>query len=280
MVLGIILGVASSVAYGCADFAGGLATRRASVLQVVAIASPASFVVELLVLPILGGQWSAAAIAWGAASGVASAAAFTLLYQCLSAGPMGVLSPVTALVSAILPVAAGLLIGERLHPVAVVGIALAMVGAGVISATGSAPSMRPSAVALLLAVGAGAAIAAQLICLNQSPRGSGVTPLIAGRAVSGTAVLIAYAARRGHLTVGPPERWLAAAAGAVDALANLAFLFAVRSGPLAIIAVITALYPASTVLLARVTLGERMAPAQIGGLALAAISVALLALAR
>jgi drug/metabolite transporter (DMT)-like permease len=281
MMLGIICAIASSLAYGCADFAGGLATRHAHVLRVVAIASPASFVVELLVLPIIGGTWSASAIGWGAASGVASAAAFILLYQCLSAGPMSVLSPVTALVSAILPVAVGVGLGERLQAVTVIGIVLAMIAVMVVSGTGDGGrGGRPSAASLLLAIGAGAAIAAQLICLNQSPHGSGVTPLIAGRAVSGGTVLIGYAKRRRQLGEAKPQRWLAAGAGALDALANLAFLLAVRTGPLAIIAVITALYPASTVLLARATLKERLAPVQIGGLALAAISVAMLALSR
>ena len=76
--LAIVLALASSLTYGCADFAGGLATRRAHVLRVAVIAAPPSLAVELLLLPVLGGHWSAGAIGWGAASGAAS---FVLLYQ-------------------------------------------------------------------------------------------------------------------------------------------------------------------------------------------------------
>src|SRR5512139_3461246 len=99
----LLLALACSIAYGSADFLGGVAARGAHVLRVVLIAAPISLVVELLLLPAAGADFSSAAVAWGAASGVASAATFALLYRTLAIGPMSVLSPVTALVSATLP---------------------------------------------------------------------------------------------------------------------------------------------------------------------------------
>jgi hypothetical protein len=85
--MAILLALASAAAYSIADFAGGVATRRAHVLRVVAISAPISLLVELALLPLLGGRWSTAAIVWGAVSGVGSAAAFVLLYQSLAISP-------------------------------------------------------------------------------------------------------------------------------------------------------------------------------------------------
>ncbi len=115
--IALLLALGSSLAYGCADFLGGLGARKAHVLRTVMIAAPASLVVELLLWPVLGASFGVGALGWGAASGVASAAAFVLLYRTLAIGPMNVLSPVTALVSAALPVGVGLLQGEHLGPV-------------------------------------------------------------------------------------------------------------------------------------------------------------------
>ena len=278
MTLSLLLALASSFAYGSADFLGGVAARGAHVLRVVAIAAPASLLVELLLWPIFGAQFDQGAVAWGAASGVASAAAFALLYRTLAIGPMSVLSPVTAIVSAALPVGVGLIGGEQLSGLAVGGIALALVAVVVISGGPDERGERPSRHALLLAFGAGAAIALQLVCLDQTPGDSGIAPLIVGRAVSSATVLAAVVAL--HARLGDRRRSVpaAAGAGALDSLANLSFLLAVREGELAVVAVITALYPAATVLLARALLAERIGASQLAGLGLAAVAVSLLAL--
>ena len=274
----LILALASSLSYGVADFLGGVAARGAHVVRVVVIAAPASLVVEVLLWPAVGASFPPSAVAWGAASGVASAAAFALLYRTLAIGPMSVLSPVTALVSAALPVGVGLLGGEHLSAPAVAGMTLALGAVVLVSAGSDILGARPSAAALALAFGAGAAIALQLVCLDQAPDDSGVAPLLVGRTVSSAVVLGAAFALRGHLGDARPSLPASAAAGALDSLANAAFLLAVRDGDLAVIAVITALYPAGTVLLARVVLAERIGPAQVTGLALAAAAVSLLAL--
>jgi drug/metabolite transporter (DMT)-like permease len=272
----LLLAMAGSLAYGAADFLGGVAARRAHVLRVVVIAAPASLVVELLLWPAVGARFDAGAVAWGAASGIASAAAFALLYRTLAIGPMSVLSPVTALVSAALPVSVGLLAGERVGAMALGGMTLALVAVVVVSGGSDTHGLRPSRTALALAFGAGAAIALQLICLDQAPDDSGVAPLLVGRAVS-SAVLGAALALHGRLGHTRPSLAASAAAGALDSLANFAFLLAVRDGDLAVVAVITALYPAGTVLLARAFLAERIAPTQLAGLGLAAVAVSLLA---
>ncbi|MGI3224193.1 EamA family transporter [Streptomyces sp. GTA36] len=276
--IALLLALGSSLAYGCADFLGGLGARKAHVLRTVMIAAPASLVIELLLWPVLGASFSSGALGWGAASGVASAAAFTLLYRTLAIGPMNVLSPVTALVSATLPVGVGLLQGEHLAVPGLVGLPLALVAVVLVSAGHGAGSARPSRTALLLAFSAGAAIALQLIFLHQAPSDSGVAPLIVGRAVSSAVTLVA--ARVMYRRFGPerPAYAMSAAAGVLDSVANLLFLLAVRCGDLAVIAVIVALYPAGTVLLARGVLAERIHRGQLVGLGTAAVAVSLLAL--
>ena len=278
MTLSLLLALASSFAYGSADFLGGVAARGAHVLRVVAIAAPASLLVELLIWPIFGAQFDLGAVAWGAASGVASAATFALLYRTLAIGPMSVLSPLTAVVSAALPVGVGLISGEELSGLAFGGIALALVSVVVISGGPDERGVRPSRHALLLAFGAGAAIALQLVCLDQAPGDSGIAPLIVGRAVSSAIILAAVVALRRRLGDRRPSVPAAVGAGTLDSLANLAFLLAVREGELAVVAVITALYPAATVLLARAFLAERIGAMQLAGLGVAAVAVSLLAL--
>ena len=277
MTVALLLALMSSLSYGAADFLGGVAARDAHVLRVVVIAAPASLLVELLLWPVVGATFAAGAVTWGAASGLASAAAFALLYRTLAIGPMSVLSPVTALVSAALPVSVGLLGGESLGGLAVGGMTLAFVAIVVVSGGTDTHAVRPSRSALALALGAGAAIALQLVCLDQAPNDSGVAPLIVGRAVSSAVVLGAAFALRRRLGDTRPSLPVCAAAGVLDSLANFAFLLAVRDGDLAVVAVITALYPAGTVLLARAFLAERIAPTQLAGLGLAAVAVSLLA---
>ena len=300
----ICLAVASSLGYGVGDFAGGLAARRAPVLRVVTVTLLVSLAFEVALWPAVGGRWSASALLWGGASGLASAAASALLYRSLALGPMSVLSPVTAVVSAALPVAAGLAAGEHLTGAGACGVALAVVavvavstsgggasepaaaeavpalaaaggpviaagpaGAGPAARAGGRPG-RPSLAALLLSVAAGAGIAAQLICLSRSPHDSGIAPLIACRAASVAVLLPVVILRRGPAPSRPFLRrpGPAVAAGIFDAAGNLAFLLAVRGGTLVVVAVITALYPAGTVLLARRILGERLTRWQLAGL--------------
>jgi drug/metabolite transporter (DMT)-like permease len=273
----LVLALACSVAYGAADFLGGVAARGAHVLRVVVVAAPVSLLVELVLWPLVGASFPPAAVWWGAASGVASAAAFALLYRTLAIGPMSVLSPVTALVSAALPVAVGLIDGETLSGLAVVGMLLAGVAIVIVSGGTDTHGARPSRAALVLAFGAGAAIALQLVCLDLAPSDSGIAPLIVGRAVSSVVVVGAAIALRARLGDAHPSLSASAGAGALDSIANFAFLLAVREGDLAVVAVITALYPAATVLLARAFLAERIGRTQLAGLGLAAVSVSLLA---
>ncbi|HEV7957194.1 MAG: hypothetical protein JWL94_125 [Microbacteriaceae bacterium] len=301
--LSVLLGLSGAIVYGAADFVGGMAAKRISALRVTVLGAVSGLGVLFLMLPIFGGAWSAEAVMLGAITGVTGAAAIALLYACLAIGPMSILSPLTAVISAIVPLTAGLLRGERLEPFGYVAIGMALVAVVLVGVVPDRAALRPTPRALLMAVGAGVLIGVFLIIIDLTPDDSGLVPLIANRTTSASilfvtiAVLAAVAARRRSQVLvssgaargathggSPPPLWrpgltLGLASGVADASANVLILLGLRVGDLSIIAVLTAMYPAGTIILAAIVLKERITPTQLVGLILAITAAALLALA-
>ena len=284
----VVIGIGSALIFGSADFLGGLASKRMSSILATAIAAVTGLVVLLLALPLLGGQWSIEAVLLGALSGVSGAIAIGLLYACLAIGPMSILSPLTAVVSAIVPLSVGLAAGERLGTIGYVALGLALVAIVLVGFVPERGAVRPALKGVLMAIGSGIAIGAFLIIIDATPDDSGLVPLVLNRAVNAAimftlvGVLVFIALRRG---IAPqPAGWktgirLALACGVVDAIANAGLLLGVRLGDLSVMAVLTALYPAGTIILAAIVLKERIAIVQYVGLALAVIAGGMLALA-
>jgi drug/metabolite transporter (DMT)-like permease len=314
-----ILGVLGALVYGSADFLGGLAAKRLRSVTVTAIAAVAGLALLLLAYPFLGGRWTAADVAWGSLSGVFGVVAIVLLYACLAIGPMSILSPLTAVVSAIAPMLWGLLVkGEQLDGIAYAGLAVALVAVVLVGFIPGQHAVRPSLRGVAMAIGSGVAIGGFLVTIDQTADASGLVPLIVNRGVNGAitwiivGVLAVTATRRrtmlelplgatptGHADLelatssgtaprtaaaGQPVTAvrlgvvLAVACGVVDSIANVLMLVALRLGDLSVVSVLTALYPAGTILLAAIVLRERIAPVQWIGLALALASGAMFAL--
>ncbi|MBA2893968.1 EamA family transporter [Nonomuraea soli] len=264
--------------YGTADFLGGLATRRSRVLAVVVLSQIAGFALILLLMPLLPGLFSSSALLWGMAAGVAGAAGLTLFYRALATGVMSVVAPTTAVTSTVLPVVFGLATGERPEILAVVGIVLAVVA---VIMVGRSPSQgqRSSAASVLAALAAGAGFGGFFILLAQAPEGTGLWPLVGARITSITAVVLLALVTRGSLRPGKGALGIIAAAGALDMAANVLYLLAEQQGMLSLVAVLVSLYPASTLVLARFVLGERLQGVQVAGVACALGAVALIAVA-
>jgi len=277
-----VLGLLSALVYGSADFVGGLAARAIGALRTTALGAVGGLVLLLLALPFVGGVWSAAALGWGAASGAVGAAAVALLYACLAIGPMSILSPLTALVSAVVPMVWGLAGGDRFAPIGYVALGLALVAVVLVGFVPERGAVRPSPRALGMAVAAGALIGVFLIMLNQTPADSGLVPLVANRAVNAAIMwtIVGILAARG-ITRRMERRGtlLAVGSGLLDASANVLILLGLRAGDLTTMSVLVALYPAGTIVLAAVVLRERIAPVQWVGLVLAVAAAALLAVA-
>lgn len=283
-----VLGLLGALVYGSADFLGGLASRRISPLRVTAIGAVTGLAALLVALPFFGGVWSAAAIGWGVLSGVTGAIAISLLYACLAIGPMSILSPLTALISAIVPTTWGLLGGETFEPIGYVAIGIALIAVVLVGFVPEKGAVRPSLRGILMAIGSGAMIGAFLIIIDQTPDDSGLVPLVFNRGVNGAimfavvGVLAFVARRRGTTSQTPgwrPGLMLAVACGLVDTAANILLLVGIRLGDLTVMSVLTALYPAGTILLAAIVLKERVAPVQWVGLALAVSAAGMLAIA-
>jgi len=287
----VVIGIASALVYGAADFLGGLAAKRMSAVLTAAISAVVGLAALLLALPLVGGVWSSDAVLLGALSGISGAVAIGLLYACLAIGPMSILSPLTAVVSAIVPLTVALAGGDRLGPLGYIALGLAIVAIVLVGFVPEKHAVRPSLKGVLMAIGSGTAIGVFLILIDATPDDSGLVPLVANRAVSsalmftvvGALALVAWR-RRGAAANPEAGAWkaglrFAIACGVLDALANTGLLLGMRLGELSVMAVLTALYPAGTIVLAAVVLKERIAPLQYVGLALAIIAGAMLALA-
>jgi uncharacterized membrane protein len=275
-----LLALGSAVVYGAADFIGGLTSRRADTIAIVLISQAAGLVlVSLLVVVDAAAQPIGADWLWGGLAGLAGGIGVGLLYRALAIGVMAVVAPITAVCAVIVPVAFAIGFGDRPARHQAVGILLAMLAILLVSQPSSegAPRLaagRRSGVGLALA--AGIAIGFFLLALANTSPDAGLWPLVAARLVSITLFTAAALLMRRSLHM---ERRLALTAmfgGGLDMVANLLYLVATRVGPLTLVVTLSSLYPASTVLLARVLLHERLAARQWAGVLLAFAAILLI----
>lgn len=275
----VLLATVTSLLFGCSDFLGGLASRRDSEVAVTATAHTLGFLLLLAAAMLFPAPFTAPDLAWGAAAGVSAAVGVTALYGALARGRMSVVAPITAALSGALPALFDIVRGTRVGPLSIAGLFVALVAVVVVSASGDAEerAAMPRS-AILLAVLAGLGFTVGFICFSYAGAGSGLAPLVAARAVSASLLLLSTFARRGRLGLAANARPSALGAGALDALANVTMLAAIRIGPLAIASVLGSLYPVVTILLARVVLHERLRWVQRAGVVLALAAVVLTAI--
>ncbi|HEX5016756.1 MAG TPA: EamA family transporter [Actinomycetes bacterium] len=273
----IVLALASSVAYGFTDFLGGLAARRAHIFVLGSITQPLGLAVLLVIAPFVGGEWSGEVWFWGVVSGLGGAIAYVTLFRALAIGPMSVASPVSAIIAVVLPVLAGVAFGERLPLLGWIGIVVGICAVLMVSQVHEDAPHPVTLNVVLLSIAAGVFISVFLVALERAPSDSGLWPLVVVRIV--TSVLLLLAALSIRVMAKPPRDVLvlATASTLLDVLATVAFMLATREGLLTVVAVITALYPAATVLMARVVLHEHLQAVQRLGLLMAAVSVSILA---
>jgi drug/metabolite transporter (DMT)-like permease len=274
--MGVALGLLAAVAYGTSDFIGGIGGRRSSV-GALAIWSQSMSLLSALVAVLLlrhGGP-DPSALAWGAVSGLGAGIGTVALYRGLAEARMGVVSPLSAVIAALLPALVGIASGDRPSTLALVGMAAALPAIVLVSWHGEAQDAGRSngiGYGLVAGLGFGSLFAA----LGQAGTGSGAWPLVPGQLVAMAVILpvgLSWAPR--------PVPWRPAArfgllAGGLGGCANLIFLTATGAGQLAVVAVLTSLYPAITVLLARAVLDERWRRVQILGLVASAAAVVLI----
>lgn len=274
----VVLGLLAAILYGLADFAGGIASRRVKAVTVLLYAYPLGAVLMAAMLPLFPGHLTGRVVLFGVLGGASGLVGVILLYSLMAVAPINVISPVTAVLAAIVPVVFGVVVGERPHVTAWFGIALGLLAVALVSRTAEDhPHGRIGTRILLLAFAAGLGFGAYFVFLARAGGdSSGLWPLVVSRVAS--ALLIVPVARASGAVVPIRGRLLAIAlvAGCGDALANMMFLLASREGLLSLASVLTSLYPATTVLLAVLLLHERTTAVQRSGLALAAVAVVLI----
>ena len=272
-----LLATLSAVFYGAADFTGGMVTRRVAAIPVVLISQASGLVLVALILPVLPAAAPRAAdLWWGAAAGVAGGVGVALLYHALAIGTMSVVAPTTAVAAVAIPVITSIALGERPGWLAVVGILLGIASIALVSRQTQMPADPARSSGLRPALVSGVAIGLFLFALAQTRPASGLWPLLMARLTS--VILFAVVATVGRRSLRMPRRLgsLAVLCGAIDMLANTLYLLAAQVGPLSPVVTLSSLYPASTVLLARVVLGERLNGWQTTGVASALVAVVLI----
>ncbi len=274
--MGALLALVASVAWGSADVAGGVGSRRVGSIRVIAITYPAgAIILTLFAMFVIPGTIDRDVLLLSLATSLVGTIGMILLYAALATGPMGIVSPLTAIGGAAIPVLAGLLLGDPLTILFVVGCVLALIAVILVSReSGEHAKVTPRA--LLLSAGAGLAIGLFLTALGVAPEGSGVWVATISRwwSTIGVGIVAVYLLMRSGRASWTPYPWvLAIGAGALDALANGTFQLAAQNGELSVVAVIGALYPAPTLLLAHFLLKERMSRVQWTGVLVALAAV-------
>jgi drug/metabolite transporter (DMT)-like permease len=305
-VLAIVFSLISALGYGASDFAAGLASRAASVLQVTLLGEGVSMLLLLAIVPWVSTQSpTSAALWWGVFAGFAEVVGTFALYLGFRHAAFSVASSLSAVGSAGFAVIAGLALGERPGTLALIGIGVALPAIVAVSASPDEPEAEAGepapdaevpdagvpgaevadhrratgrhALGVALGLLAGAGFAGMFIGLNRAGSSHDLWPAVTAQAAAlGTALVAAAAGRQLSL---PTRRTalLGAFTGVTGTVGLIFYFVATHLGLLAITAVITSLYPASTIVLARALLSERLTKVRVAGLCLAAASVALIA---
>jgi uncharacterized membrane protein len=286
----ILLALGSALGYGGSDFVAGWLSRKSHYARVGLLSQLTAATGSLLVSAIVGGPASTASLWWGGLAGLGGGLGTLVLYRGLGRGRMNVVAPLSGVLAAGLPALVGLGLGERPSAAAMVGLVLALPAVWLTSSAeevdGAAhpASTRSSVVDGVLA---GVGFAVLFIGLQRAGRGAGLWPSAASQVVSLVPMIGLYfwkATREpnGELASRPAAPFVRHGpilGGVLVALAVTCYYLATQRGLLTVVAVLTSLYPAVTVALARWLLSERIGRRQRAGLALAGVSVALISVA-
>jgi len=279
----ILLALCSGLVYGVSDYLGGRASRFFAPLAVTLFAEATLLVGLVIVVPITVDAWpSTETVVWSLVAGLAGSLGVLGLYDALSRGSMTVVAPTTGVVAAVLPVVVGIAIGERPGPVAMVGIVLAVAAVALIGGIVGIAHQSVSTNTMVQAVVVGAAFGLLFVAYSQVGDDGVWWPLLCAR-LSATPVLLGsylVQRRRGRIPAARRDVLLPGVTiGLLVGLANALYLLSTREGLLSVVAVLVALYPASTVLLAGVIDHERASRSQRVGMVIAVVAVAAITIA-
>lgn len=270
-----LFAVLSSAMWGGADYLGGRLTRRQHVLVVLG-ASQAVGLLAMLVAMLLTRAWQAPGgyAGWALLASLAGGTGLAMYYRALSIGTMGVVSPIAAL-GVLVPLAAGLVGGERPADLQVAGIVIALVG--VVAASGPEVHGDAGWRPVLLAGGSAVFLGTSLLAIARGSQYSAVMTMTGMRMATVTLLVLGALLLRPTIRATRAEVPGFAAVGLLDVGANVAFGYASTLGLLSLVSVLGSLFPLATILLARWLDHERLRAVQVLGVVLALAGVAAIA---
>ncbi len=267
----ILFGLAAALAWGAGDFGGGLLSRRTAVFGVVMIAQLTGMAIAA-VLAVIRGEPIPTGIdlVWCGIAGVLGGVGITALYRALAVGRMGIVAPVTGVLAAVIPVAAGIVLEGLPALLVLAAIALAIVAVVLVSRVEDEGGGRAGLNEALLA---GVTIGLFGVALSQIGDGHvfGALTLIRGVQAVLIAIVVVVARAAWRPTRGVLPAILLV--GVLDMAGNGFYLLGVQTGALAIAAILSSLYPVTTVVLATVVLKERVTRDHAVGIALAVVAI-------
>jgi drug/metabolite transporter (DMT)-like permease len=273
----VVLGLLSAVTWGTGDFGGGLLSRRAPLLAVVGTTQAVGIGGALLLAIALGEPFpSPPDVGWAIGAGLCGMAGITMLYRGLAVGRMGVVAPVTGVVGAVIPVVVGFAFEGVPPPIVIAGIVTALVSVVLVTRAPGHHDDHPSGVAW--ALGAGIAIGGFNLSIAALSGETAFGPLVVVRLVQALLMALIIVAWRQPWRMGRDVAGRLVAIGLLDMAGNAAFILATQTGMLAIAAVLSSLYPVTTVVLAIAILHERLTRSHVVGIALTALAIAMIAL--
>ena len=272
----VVFGLFSAIAWGAGDFGGGLVGRRIHVLTLVLGTQVTGMVVALSLWRLLGeAPPGPADVAWAALAGVLGAAGILALYAALAAGRMGIVAPVSGVLAAAVPVAVGIVLDGLPSPLVLVGMLAAAGAVVLVSRVAGGPAGTGSGLRLALAAGFG--IGLFNVAITRTDDAIVFGSLVVARLTSALAVLAVLAAGRRRPAAPRSLAPAILAIGVLDMAGNAGFLLAAQTGPLSVAAVLSSLYPVTTVVLAGLLLRERVDRGHAAGILLALVAIVLIA---
>lgn len=271
-----LLALGSALSFGVSDIAGAVASRRCSALVVTLGIQLSGFAVLLPALMLLPGTVSWRALLLGAVAGALGNLGLVLYLRSMAVGPVGVISPISALVGAAVPVAWGVgIAGDALRSGQSLGVLAGLVAVVLVAWSPGASLRAYGSRGPLVALVAGVLFGLFFVALDATPPESGLWPLVGAR-LAGTGMILVLLATVRRAGPDRPALGLMVLSGATDMLANLLFLLATRAGLLSLASLLSSLYPVVALVLARVLLHERLTGLQASGVVLALGATALL----
>jgi len=274
--LGAALALMSAVLFGVGDFVGGMAARRATPFQVLAISSTVATLLMTAAALLVRESWpSGQAMLWSAMAGFCGAIGLTALYKGLSVGRAAVVSPVSGVVAAVLPVIVAGVTHGLPEPVQLAGFGLALPAIWLVSSSGRRETDEGMLRALGLGLLAGVAFGFFFVFMARVPAGTIFGPMasVKGASMGVAFILLAVLRQPFPKLRGNPAALLA---GVLDPSSNTLYFLATSYTRLDIAAVLSSLYPAVTVLCSRWFLKEKISPAQWVGLVLSVGAIMLI----